>query len=587
MTQEMVTGSIIRLKPEYEERYKSLHRNTFPGVLDRISRSNITRYSIFLNDGMLFSQMIYNGNDYISDMTEMGKDQVTRDWWLLTDPMQEPVAGHLEGEWWAGLGTLLTLGREVTGPGRRIAWITGYNAHSVGLIQNLSGQYADGLTGDPFTLRIFAGYGNIFITLEIQDQNPEDPATLFPGLAQLTAISQPMEEVFFTFTNHNGDSPRKKVAVSGCFDMLHSGHVAFLQEAAGFGDLYVLIGSDSTIAGLKNRHTVNTEEERKYMLDALACVHRCIVSRGSGYLDFADELREIRPDYFVVNEEGHSIEKEALCGELQIEYKVLRRIPHTGLPARSTTGLRQVCTIPFRIDLAGGWLDQPYVSKHYPGPVLTVSIEPTTEFNNRSGMASSTRNKAIELWRTALPHGGSEHLAKVLFSFENPPGTKIIAGSQDSLGIVLPGLNHLYYSGNYWPDRITSCHDESVLTWLEQHLCLVTLGPRVSQYDVLAGTDITPEKARNLAEATDDCWNAIIARDVIAFGDAFRRSFEAQVAMFPNMAGPEIYEIIGKYKDQAAGWKLSGAGGGGYLILVTDQPVKDSIRIKIRRKANL
>ena len=83
---------------------------------------------------------------------------------------------------------------------------------------------------------------------------------------------------------------------------------------------------------------------------------------------------------------------------------------------RSTTALRTECRIPFRIDLAGGWLDQPFVSKHFPGPVLTISIEPTLEFNDRSGMASSTRRKAIELWKTDIPPGDPEMLAKMLFS---------------------------------------------------------------------------------------------------------------------------------------------------------------------------
>ena len=40
---------------------------------------------------------------------------------------------------------------------------------------------------------------------------------------------------------------KKKVFVSGCYDMLHSGHVAFFEEAASHGDLYVGIGSDKTI----------------------------------------------------------------------------------------------------------------------------------------------------------------------------------------------------------------------------------------------------------------------------------------------------------------------------------------------------
>ena len=100
-----------------------------------------------------------------------------------------------------------------------------------------------------------------------------------------------------------------------------------------------------------------------------------------------------------------------------------------------------------------------------PGPVLTVSIEPTIEFNDRSGMASSTRRKAIDLWRTRPSRTATRSSSpSVLFSYENPPGTKEIAGSQDALGIVLPGLNRLDYEGGYWPSTIESVHDEATLS---------------------------------------------------------------------------------------------------------------------------
>ena len=75
---------------------------------------------------------------------------------------------------------------------------------------------------------------------------------------------------------------RKKVFVSGCFDMLHSGHVRFLEEAAGYGDVYVAIGSDQTVRELKGRAPVNTQAERKYMLEALKHVKKCFINRGSG-----------------------------------------------------------------------------------------------------------------------------------------------------------------------------------------------------------------------------------------------------------------------------------------------------------------
>lgn len=378
--------------------------------------------------------------------------------------------------------------------------------------------------------------------------------------------------------------PDKKVFVSGCFDMLHSGHVAFLKEAATFGQLYVCIGSDRTIQQLKGRPTVNSQEERKYMIESLNCVHECRINSGKGIIDFENELNDIRPDIFVVNEDGHTHQKEKLCGELHIEYKVLHRKPYADLPARSTTSLRTVSKIPFRIDLAGGWLDQPFVSKFYPGPVLTISIEPTVEFNNRSGMASSTRNKAIELWRTEIPDGDREQLAKLLFSYENPPGTKEVAGSQDSLGIVMPGLNRHYYSGGYWPEQIESNYDEDILSWLESKLYLVTLGPRSNDYSVISNTNITEKGAKELSIAAENCWKAILDKNVIAFGKSFSDSFHAQVAMFTNMADEYIYGLIDQYKNKVLGYKLSGAGGGGYLIFVSDEPVKDAMQIKIRRK---
>ncbi len=96
-----IIGSLIRLKPEYEERYIKLHKNTFPGVLKRISESNIRNYSIFLLKGMLFSYFEYTGRNYKVDMNKMGQDATTQTWWKMTAPMQEPLEDRKKGEWWA------------------------------------------------------------------------------------------------------------------------------------------------------------------------------------------------------------------------------------------------------------------------------------------------------------------------------------------------------------------------------------------------------------------------------------------------------------------------------------------------------
>lgn len=378
---------------------------------------------------------------------------------------------------------------------------------------------------------------------------------------------------------------RKKVFVSGCFDMLHSGHVAFLQEAAGFGDLYIGLGSDKTIKELKGRDTVYSDEERAYMLSALKCVHKVAVNRGSGLMDFEEDMRILKPDIFIVNEDGHSPEKEELCKQLGIEYKVLKRIPHANLPARSTTSLRSSRPIPYRIDIAGTWIDQPYVSKFHPGAAITASIEPTIEFNERSGMATSTRKKAIELWNDHLPPEKPEKLAKTLFRYDNDPGTVEVSGSQDSIGITMPGINKFFYEkGEYWPSHFDNISDPEIIQWLEERLCMVTLWPRPTGFNVLSDTNINEENVRSLANAAERAWEGLVNKDIQQFSKGFLDSFQSQIRMFPKMVTPEIEKIISQYKGKAKAWKLSGAGGGGYLILISEEEIPNSFRVKIRLK---
>jgi cytidyltransferase-like protein len=376
----------------------------------------------------------------------------------------------------------------------------------------------------------------------------------------------------------------KKVFVSGFFDLLHSGHIEFFREAAAYGDLYVAVGSDRTVHELRGHPPVNTEDERLFMVQSVSWVKGAFVSQGSGMLDFEEELRAIEPDIFIVNEEGNLLAKRELCESLGIEYIVLHRKPAPGLAPRSTTALRNVCRIPYRIDVAGGWLDQPFVSKHCPGSVITVSLEPTVEFNERSGMASSTRRAAIDLWGPRLPINNHEKLAKILFCYDNPPGTTEISGAQDTIGIVFPGLAKSHYEGEYWPSHIDSMQDELTLQFVERALYLIPMGPRESGFSVLSDTNITRDGAKALADATDGCWDAILAHDVRAFGHYFRASFEGQIAMFPNMMTPMIDKLIDRYRDVALGWKISGAGGGGYLILVADKPIDDGFQVTVRRQ---
>jgi galactokinase/mevalonate kinase-like predicted kinase len=226
------------------------------------------------------------------------------------------------------------------------------------------------------------------------------------------------------------------------------------------------------------------------------------------------------------------------------------------------------------------------------GPVITISVEPTHDFNNRSGMSSSTRKAAIELWKTQIPDGNRELLAKTLFCFENPPGTKDVAGSQDAIGVVFPGLNCIEYGepGSYWPSRIETILNDDVLAFLESRLWLMPLGERDSGYSVLENTRIeTAAAAAALAAAAANLFLAATNKDAHGVGKAMTASFEAQVEMFPNMTSNSIQNTIQQcYTESPSilGHKLSGAGGGGYLVLFSEHPIDNTLQIKIRRAAN-
>ncbi|MFC8823763.1 L-rhamnose mutarotase [Streptomyces sp. NPDC057137] len=94
-------AAVIRLRPEKEPEYRALHAAAWPGVLAALKRANIGNYSIFLRDGLLFSYLEYTGTDYAADTALIAADPVTREWWALTDPCQQPLDSAADGERWA------------------------------------------------------------------------------------------------------------------------------------------------------------------------------------------------------------------------------------------------------------------------------------------------------------------------------------------------------------------------------------------------------------------------------------------------------------------------------------------------------
>ncbi len=139
----------------------------------------------------------------------------------------------------------------------------------------------------------------------------------------------------------SGPPARKKVLVTGCYDWFHTGHIRFFEECSELGDLYVVVGHDANIRLLKGEgHPLFSQDERRYMVGSIRYVTEALISTGTGWMDAAPEVARVKPDFYVVNEDGDKPEKRQFCAERNLEYVVLKRLPKPGLPRRESTHLR-------------------------------------------------------------------------------------------------------------------------------------------------------------------------------------------------------------------------------------------------------
>jgi cytidyltransferase-like protein len=134
------------------------------------------------------------------------------------------------------------------------------------------------------------------------------------------------------------------VLITGSFDLLHSGHIYFMKRASKYGKLYVGIGSDKSIEQLKNRPTINKQDERLFMVKSIRYIEDAWINSGMGNFDFFDDIKKLKRkhiDILIVNKDQDFPEKIMFCKDNDIRYIVFKKKQSPKLPLRSSTQQRK------------------------------------------------------------------------------------------------------------------------------------------------------------------------------------------------------------------------------------------------------
>lgn len=253
---------------------------------------------------------------------------------------------------------------------------------------------------------------------------------------------------------------------------------------------------------------------------------------------------------------------------------------------------RVIGHMPYRMALAGGWIDQPFVSRFDPDPpgsMVVVNLKPLFRFMDRSGMAGGTRSVALRLWKDGLPRRDRMQLVRELYAAENE-GRSEPSGSQDMIGLIYPGISRLDYDfrheGGVFPRHIENTCDETTARWLESVVHVLPVAPRPAGYNPLGRKNLDPRWIGRLGRSGRLCYDAIIRRDIRALGESLNECMACWEAILPDTVSHpaltvDLRALLAHYRRRSCGAMYSGCGGG-YLYVVSEEPPPGSFRVHIR-----
>jgi len=204
-------------------------------------------------------------------------------------------------------------------------------------------------------------------------------------------------------------------------------------------------------------------------------------------------------------------------------------------------------------------------------------------------MGTSTRRVAQRLWGDSFPDHEPATLVRELYRAENE-GKADPSGSQDMAGLIYPGVNRLDYDASvddgYFPAHVESNTDPAVAAWLENVLHVLPVNQRPAGYSPLGVKNLDPEWVRRLGQSGKDCFDAIVNMDLRALGASFNECMLCWETLLPQtvrhpLISVDLFGLMKFYQARYLGAMYSGCGGG-YLYVISEEPVPGSLKVKVR-----
>jgi cytidyltransferase-like protein len=348
-----------------------------------------------------------------------------------------------------------------------------------------------------------------------------------------------------------------RVFVSGCYDILHAGHVQFFREARALGDhLTVCFASNDVLWLHKQRRSSLPDDHKLALLTALDGVDEVVIGTGMDEgIDFREHFLRLKPDILAVTDDDkYGALKQALCAEVGARYVVMPKTPPQFPPISTSQIVRFIRApevAPLRVDFGGGWLDVPRLAREG-AFIVNCAISPTVSLREWP----YERNAGL---------GGSG--AWALLNGKDGVGSELNLGVgwQDPAVIAETGLC-VWRSGKR-PVLDVKTSGEI----LRGRMALLWTGTPHDTPGMVGGKRDYHAIARAGATAREAVWR----NDVAGIIDAVRQSYAVQRAegMAPLPGDPTVKQSV----PGALAWKYCGGGFGGYAIyLFSDEARRNS-----------